>query len=224
MNCQGVSAGLYNAFVVCSLCGTRRARRGCPALGRQICPVCCGTKRLVEIRCPADCSWLVSSRTHPPATVHRQQQRDQALFMEALRDFDERQSRLFVLVSMFLASYKPPELQPVLDVDVVDAASALASTFETAARGVIYEHRPQSAPAERLATALKPVLTEAGSGSAFERDCAMVLRRIADTAGRRPAHHEEAGDASARAFLDWTRRSIDNLQSAIYKDRSALRQ
>lgn len=140
--------------------------------------------------------------------------------MEALRDFDERQSRLFVLVSMFLASYQAPELQPVLDVDVVDAAMALASTFETAARGVIYEHRAQSAPAERLAAALKPVLTEAGSGSAFERDCAQVLRRIADTARRRPASHDEPRESeNLRAFLDWTRRSIDNLQSTIYKGR-----
>ena len=38
--------------MLCSLCGQRRAKRACPALGQQIWPVCCATKRLVEIRCP----------------------------------------------------------------------------------------------------------------------------------------------------------------------------
>jgi class 3 adenylate cyclase len=37
------------------------------------------------------------------------------------------------------------------DDDVADAAGALAATFETAARGVIYEHAPESLVARRLA-------------------------------------------------------------------------
>src|SRR5207247_6809666 len=51
---------LYNntTAVLCPLCGTRRARRGCPALSQQICAICCGTKRLVQIQCPSDCTWL----------------------------------------------------------------------------------------------------------------------------------------------------------------------
>src|SRR5262245_27935296 len=62
--------------VRCPLCGERRARRACPALGKLICAVCCGTKRLVEIRCPSDCSYLASAREHPAAVVVRQQQHD----------------------------------------------------------------------------------------------------------------------------------------------------
>jgi hypothetical protein len=170
--------------VLCPLCGTRRARRGCPALSQQICAVCCGTKRLVQIQCPSDCAWLASAREHPPAVVVRQQQRDVALLVQFMRDFSERQSQLFLLISTFLTRYEPPELQPIIDDDVAEGAAALASTFETASRGVIYDHRPASLPAERLAAALKPVLTEAGRGlgSAFERDAAVVLRRIGDAA------------------------------------------
>ena len=44
--------------MVCPLCGERKAKRACPALNRHICAVCCGTKRLVEINCPADCVYL----------------------------------------------------------------------------------------------------------------------------------------------------------------------
>jgi hypothetical protein len=88
--------------VICPLCGVRRARRGCPALGKQICAVCCGTKRLVEIQCPSDCPWLASAREHPPAVAVRQQQRDFGVMLEGMRDFSRRQSQLFILVTTFL--------------------------------------------------------------------------------------------------------------------------
>jgi hypothetical protein len=166
--------------VVCPLCGNRRARRGCPALGKQICAICCGTKRLVEIDCPPDCPWLASAREHPPAALVRQQQRDVAMLVQFVRDFSERQSRLFFLISTFLVGYQPSELQPFIDDDVAEGMAALAATFETASRGVIYDHRPASLPAERMISELKPMLLDAGrgAGSAFERDAAVVLRRV----------------------------------------------
>jgi hypothetical protein len=192
--------------VVCPLCGTRRARRGCPALGQQICAVCCGTKRLVQIQCPSDCAWLASAREHPPAAVVRQQQRDVGLLVQFMRDFSQRQSQLFFLINTFLVRYEPPELQALLDADVDEAAAALAGTFETAARGVIYEHRPASLPAERLAGALKTVLAEAGrgAGSAFERDAAVVLRRLAEAVRDVRALEQD----NRRAFLDLLGRVI----------------
>jgi hypothetical protein len=186
--------------VLCSLCGTRRARRACPALGKQICAICCGTKRLTQIHCPSDCAYLASAREHPPAVTVRQQQRDLGLLMEVVRDFNERQSQLFFLILTFLVRYDPPELQPLIDDDVGGAAAALAATFETASRGVIYEHRPASLPAERLMSALKPILAEvgAGGGSAFERDAAVVLRRLEDAARDARAVEQE----NRRALLD----------------------
>jgi hypothetical protein len=192
--------------VVCPLCGTRRARRGCPALGHQICAVCCGTKRLVQIPCPNDCSWLVSAREHPPARVVRQQQRDVGVLLQSMRDFNQRQSQLFLLVTTFLVRYEPPELQPLVDDDVSEGMAALASTFETASRGVIYEHRPASLPAERLIAGLKPLLVEAGrgAGSAFEREAAAVLRGIAGAAHDIRAHDPQ----HRRAFLELLARVV----------------
>jgi hypothetical protein len=119
--------------VLCPLCGTRRARRGCPALGHQICAVCCGTKRLVQIACPSDCAWLASAREHPPAVAVRQQQHDVGVLVQVMRDFNERQSQLFLLISTFLVRYEAPELQPLIDDDVAEAMAALAATFETSA-------------------------------------------------------------------------------------------
>jgi hypothetical protein len=204
---------MYNEVVVlCPLCGIRRARRGCPALGKQICAVCCGTKRLVEIRCPSDCSWLASSREHPAAVVVRREQRDLGVLMHAARDFSQQQSRLFFLVSKFLLGYESPHLQPVIDDDVTDATTALAASFETELRGVIYEHRPSSSSGERLSTALKPVLAEAGkgAGSSFTRDAAVVLRQF-EPAVRQARDHDRE---NRRAFLDLLGRTIGRYPSS----------
>jgi hypothetical protein len=192
--------------VVCPLCGSRRGRRACPALGKQICAVCCGTKRLVEIHCPSDCAYLATAREHPPAAVLRRQERDVELLVQSMRDLNQRQSQLFFLIATFLMRYHPPELQPLIDDDVAGAAAALAATSETAVRGVIYEHRPASPPAERLATALKPLLATAGQegGTPFERDAAVVLRRIEEA-----AREARATDRDNRTvFLDFLSRVI----------------
>jgi hypothetical protein len=66
---------------VCPLCGIRRAKRSCPALGRWICPTCCATKRLREIACPDHCPHLIAARAHPPAVVQRQRERDLSFFV-----------------------------------------------------------------------------------------------------------------------------------------------
>jgi hypothetical protein len=192
--------------MICPLCRARRARRACPALGHDICAVCCGTKRLTEIQCPGDCGYLASAREHPPVAVVRQQQHDVTRLMHGIRDFSERQSRLFLMAAAFLIRYDPPELQPLVDDDIAAAAGALAATFETAARGVIYEHRPAAAAAERLAAALKPLFLEAGAhgGSAFERDAAVVLRRMEEAA--RTARSEES--QGGQPFLELLRRLI----------------
>ena len=185
----GFFAGLYNRGpVVCPLCGQQKARRACPALGRQICAICCGTKRLTEIACPNDCVYLAVAREHPPAVAVRRHKHDVAALVRHLRDLGEQQSQLFFLIATFLLRYEPPELNPLVDEDVAEGMDALAATFETAARGVIYEHRAASLSAERLVNGLKPLLTTAGQtvGSAFQRDASVVSRRTA-TAARRDA-------------------------------------
>jgi hypothetical protein len=183
--------------VLCPLCGIRKARRTCPAVHDQICTVCCGTKRLTEINCPADCVYLATAREHPPAAAVRRQQQDFTLFVKALADFNRRQAQLFLAVNTVIARYEPPELQAVVDDDVVEAAAALAATYETASRGVIYEHRASTLSAGRLAAAIRAMISEVGGtgGSAFERDVALVLRRVEQTA--RTAQASASGDVRA---------------------------
>jgi hypothetical protein len=188
-------------------------------VGQDICAVCCGTKRLVEIQCPADCSWLAGAREHPAAVTVRQQQRDVGLLVQFLRDFSRRQSQLFLLVATFLVRYEPPEFQALIDDDIAEAAGAMAATFETESKGVIYEHRPASLPAERLATALKQVLAAAGkgAGSAFDRDAAVVLRRVQE--GVRETSLLDP--ANRRAFVALLGRVISKAAEAEATDAAA---
>jgi hypothetical protein len=183
--------------------------------------VCCGTKRLVEIRCPPDCPYLVTAREHPPAAVVRQQRHDLGFLAEFMRDLNGRQSQLFFLIATLITRYKSPDLESIVDDDVAQAAGTLAATFETATRGVIYEHRPASLPAGRLATALKAALAEAagGSGTPFERDAAVILRRIEQAARR--MNEEEA--ANPRAFISLLDRVVQQPDEAPQESKSEPR-
>lgn len=164
----------------CPVCNERKAKRACPALGKQICAVCCGTKRLVEINCPADCGYLVAARANPPAVIQRQQDMDRAMLLPFLQGLSERQARVFLILASVVSRHRPENIQKLVDEDVAQAAGAFASTLETAAKGIVYEHQPASLAAARLMGDLKGVVDEVvkNAGSALERDAAIALRRI----------------------------------------------
>lgn len=173
----------------CSLCATRPARRRCPALHQDICPACCGTKRLVEIRCPDDCVYLASARRHPAASVQRQHELDVALLVPAMAGFTDRQSRLFFMFQSIVLRHPADALRPLLDADIAEAAAATAAKLETAARGIIYEQAPPTLNAQELAAALGHAFDEIagqaqGPRTPLERDAARALRGIENAARR----------------------------------------
>ena len=180
----------------CPLCGTRKERRACPALHQTICAVCCGTKRLVEIQCPDDCVYLTSAREHPAAVVKRQQEHDVAILLPTIQSLTERQYQLFFLFQNLISRHVPQGFTRLVDDDVAEAASSVASTLETAARGVIYEHTAKSLPGQRLGAEMKTMLAEMRQQGAtvYDREAAIVLRAI--ERGAREARKAEPGDAA----------------------------
>jgi hypothetical protein len=175
--------------MTCPLCGSRPAKRQCPARGQQICAVCCATKRLVEIRCPADCGYLASSRKHPAAVTKRQHEHDVMLLMPAMAEMTDRQSRFFFLFQSIIARHPTDALRPLVDADVAEAADSVGRTLETASRGVIYESTPQSLTAQELARELRRTFEEVvaellGPRSPLERDAARALSGMAEAARR----------------------------------------
>lgn len=191
--------------MACPLCTNRKPKRACPALGREICAVCCGTKRLTEIACPADCVYLASARSHPAAVVVRQRERDFRFALPILQKLSERSYQLLRLFQAVVRRYRRTAIPPLVDSEVADAAGAFASTLETADRGIIYEHQPSSLVAQRLLTELRAALESAArsrtSGAGLERDAASALRRM-ERAARGARKELEETDTAYLAFLD----------------------
>ena len=187
--------------MTCPECGQRKARRACPALGKTICPVCCGTKRLTEIACPPGCVYLASAREHPAAVIKRQQERDVALLLPTIRNLTERQYELFFVFQTLIARHKPEGFARLLDEDVADAAASVAATLETAARGVIYEHTATSAVAQRLAGELKTMLADMRQQGVkvYDGETAIVLRAIEQ--GARDARKSGTSDTTYLALM-----------------------
>jgi hypothetical protein len=163
----------------------------------MICTVCCATKRQVEIRCPADCVYLSSSRAHPPAVVQRRQERDVSFILPLVSELTDTQYRLVLLFQSATVKHAEGALPKLRDEDVAEAAAAAASTLETARKGIIYEHQAVSVPAQRLTMELGKVVDElsaqAGSQQArLERDAAVALRRLEQ--GARTAAKALPGD------------------------------
>lgn len=106
------------------------------------------------------------------------------------------QSELLFAVLTFVAGLRADPLLGLTDSDVADGAAALAATCETAGRGVIYEHRPASIPAQRFVTDAKAFLArlvaeaDAATSRRVERDTPVVFRRL------------EAGARGARAMAE----------------------
>jgi len=121
-----------------------------------------------------------------------------------IADLTDAQSQLFLLAQALVVKYAKEASPAPIDIDVVDGISSVAATLETAAKGIIYEHRAVSIPAQRLATevsaAIRDLAGRAGAGAAqLERDAATALRALERTA--REASRE-ASDAS-RPEASW---------------------
>ncbi len=187
--------------MLCPLCGQRKARRACPGIGQHLCAVCCGTKRLAEIRCPDTCGYLGAAREHPAAIVRRQQERDFALLLPLLRHLSGPQQQLFLIVAAVITKHRPQGLHRLLDMDVADAAGALAQTFETAAKGLIIDTPVHSIPAQHLADDIKAFAASISKGGTrFELDMASVLRAV-ERGARDTPRDRDGGDAAFLALI-----------------------
>ena len=163
----------------------------------QICPVCCATKRLVEIQCTDDCRYLESAQRHPAAVLKRQIDADVTVLMSTIGRLSEQQLQLFFVLQSVVLSYKPEGLARLTDPDVAVAAAALAASLETASKGVIFEESTGSVVAEGLRRALKPVIDEVtkSGGSRVEREVAFVLRSL-ERGAKHEGGHIPAGETA----------------------------
>ena len=132
--------------------------------------------------------------------VQRRQEGDARFLLPIVDELDRRQYQLFFVAQEGFHRLAETGEIPVNDDVVRDAARALAATYDTASKGIIYEHRPSSPPAAWLARELKPLLEGKDSRSpvASKRDLVDVLRCVAQAA----TDARKTLDGGARAYLD----------------------
>jgi hypothetical protein len=82
---------------VCSHCHRRKAKRRCPALGSEICPLCCGLLRERKVHCPPTCPHLARHRPYQEKKIIKKK----AALAEDVR-VDERLNWLIVNIEAAL--------------------------------------------------------------------------------------------------------------------------
>jgi hypothetical protein len=87
-------------MVLCSHCRQRKAKRRCPALGSDLCPLCCGRLREKEVRCPSSCRFLTQ---HKPYQEDRLIRKKRTFSEDALQD--ERLNWLALNIEAPLRAY-----------------------------------------------------------------------------------------------------------------------
>jgi hypothetical protein len=162
----------------CPVCGHRKAKRACPVKG-SICSVCCGTKRLVEIECPAECEYLTGA--HAPSWEGRESDRRADLARVAPQlerlSHDEAAIFFYLLSGIVRISAKHRDAD---DAQWREAALALCKTLETRESGLVYEHAAEGFRAQELVRELKDVVRppEADGPVAPDRELLAALRAV----------------------------------------------
>lgn len=141
----------------CVLCGRKKAKRFCPAKNEQICPQCCGEKRVLEIDCPEACVYLKAGR-----------ERDVADYSRRLHSLDltgrEKASRVLQQHKNVVAHLEytlgrerllSRDLQ---DRDVVLAVDVLLETYRTEDKGILYEKTSDDLRIEPIRRELRKVV------------------------------------------------------------------
>jgi hypothetical protein len=144
--------------MACAVCETRRPRRFCPGVGREICSLCCGAEREVTIDCPFECEYLQEARKRDrpaPASPAAWPNQDIQIDEEFLADHED------LLVSLgsalAVAASNPPG---TVDFDVREALDSLIRTYRTLESGVYYETIPPNPLAANLHRQVQAAVTE----------------------------------------------------------------
>ena len=144
----------------CILCNKRKPKRYCPAKRAEICPVCCGEKRGVEINCPLDCRYFVEGQKHHHKKVMHQRIRKEGARTYVRRaELYARNPEIFARIEMtFARAFR--ENGELKNQDLVAALELVSKTLETEKKGLIYQHQSDNSGANRVSDYVLEVISE----------------------------------------------------------------
>tara|TARA_B100001123_G_C15342758_1_gene1035696 strand:- start:5211 stop:5774 length:564 start_codon:yes stop_codon:yes gene_type:complete len=168
-----------------------------------------------EINCPSDCGYLSSAQIHPPAVIQRQQEKDMAFFLPILQHLSSSQRELLILILNFIGN-NPLNQTVLIDEEVVHATKALAKTYETASRGIIYQHTANLPSAERLADDIRKSIEDIRKKHLKIDDIgiASVMRSIERSASQARSHLPGDNKAFIKLLERILRTDQDNSDNA----------
>jgi hypothetical protein len=152
--------------MTCPLCSARKGKRACPGKDAPICAPCCGSKRHVEVRCPADCVYLAGAHAGAWADADQARRRDVKRLAPHFRSLTEEQLTRAFLVLGALAEARHERF--VDDETVAAAIGALRRTARTLEAGLIYEHAAEDPRAQWLVARLDAALGMEGAERGIE--------------------------------------------------------
>lgn len=142
-------------MATCWSCSKVKGRRVCPARGGSlICSKCCGTKRKVEIDCPADCSYLHGA---DPNWQSANRQREDARFLSRFLSLNEEQV-MFLLFTHHLLLSARRRFTALSDAQLEEVISTSAKTLDTHTKGIVYSHKSSSPHLDPLSEWLTRVI------------------------------------------------------------------
>jgi len=198
---------------LCRHCGKRKAKRSCPALGSELCSLCCGTLRERELHCPPSCRTLAE---HKPYQEKRVLER-RAERAGRERRLDERLSWLAFTVETTLRELAR-RLPGITDRDAALAVAYAREKFERGQSLLVLPgaaRRPQSETGEAVVRAIEECRFQPGGlittgTETYTRDDRLVAldfvaRTIQTTPGSR---------AEGRVYLQSLAARFDAAQKA----------
>lgn len=144
----------------CDLCNKRKGKRYCPAKRTEICPVCCGQKRGIEIDCPLDCQYFIEGQKNHSKRVNKERIKKEGVKTYVKKaDLYSRSPRIFanieVAVSRLYRSNR--ELTNQILINGLEQAS---KTLETEGKGIIYEYVSENEYANEVSRTILSVAKE----------------------------------------------------------------
>jgi hypothetical protein len=141
----------------CVLCDQKKAKRTCPAKNAQICPLCCGTMRVLEISCPESCEYLEAGRKRETEDYQKRLQKldlaSREKYQRVISQYQETIAHLEYAIS------KERLLSRNLkDNDVIQVVDILLDTYRTEDKGILYEKASDDLRIESLRHELRKII------------------------------------------------------------------
>jgi hypothetical protein len=141
----------------CIVCNQRKAKRFCPAKNTQICPQCCGAKRVLEIDCLESCEHLKAGREREAEDYGKRLRILHSTASESVRRALTENQKVIAHLEYALAQERRHS-RYLSDKDVKQALELLLENYETEDNGILYEKTSDNLEVESLRKELRGII------------------------------------------------------------------